>query len=105
MPFRIIQGSAQNITPQAAGGSSQQSNAFGSQTRAIRVCLAAAYTGATAAGTGVRIEIGDNPVASATTTLFAANAPEEFIVSPGQKLAVISNDTVLTPINVVELTQ
>jgi len=104
MAYRILQGSAQNITPAAAGGASAQSTAFGAQTRAIRVCLTTQYGGAT--GTGLRIEIGDNPVASATTTLLPANAAEEFIVSPGQKIAVISNDTIVANVlNVVELTQ
>ena len=100
MTHRIIQGSAQSVAFAAAGGASAQSTAFGSQTYAIRVAVAGAFT----ATGGVRIEIGDNPTASASSALLPVNEAEVFKVTPGQKIAVLSNDTVTGTLSVVELT-
>jgi hypothetical protein len=100
MSHRVLQGSGQNVAFAIAGGASAQSTAFGTQTRRIRVCVVGVY----AADAGARIEIGDNPVASATTTLLPVNEPEYFTVSPGQKVAVLSNNATAGTLNVVELT-
>jgi len=102
--YRIVQGSAQNVAFAAAGGASAQSAAFGSQTRAIRVCVPIPYSGTGSTAVGVRIEIGDNPTASASSALLPGNEPEVFIVSPGQKIAVLSNDATTGNLNVVQLT-
>ena len=53
----------QNVAYAVAGGASAQSAAFGSQTYAIRVCAVGLES---ATVDGVRINVGDNPTASAT---------------------------------------
>lgn len=66
----------------AIGGSSTQSSAFGSTTRLIRVH----------ADSVCSIEIGGtNPTATVTSARFIAGQTEYFLVSPGDKLAVITN--------------
>lgn len=67
----------------AIGGSSTQSAAFSATTRLIRLeCDATAS-----------VEIGGtNPTATATSARFSAGVPEYFMVSPGDKLAVITNN-------------
>jgi hypothetical protein len=62
-------------------GSSTQSAVFGGYTQMIRV-----HTDAICS-----IVIGDNPIAASTNKRLAANQTEYFGVSPGQKIAVITN--------------
>jgi hypothetical protein len=100
MTYRIIQGSGQSVGFAAAGGASAQSAAFGSQTRVIRVSVTGIYS----ATAGVRIEVGDNPTATTTSPLLVVNHPEYFIVTPGQKIAVLGNDTVIGNVSVAECT-
>lgn len=66
-----------------ASGSSQQSAAFGANTRFIRVNC----------DTAISIEIGANPTATTTTARMAANQTEYFSVPFGKsfKIAVIDN--------------
>ena len=94
-------GTTQNLAYAVAGGASAPSNAFGSQTRYIRV-VAVGVVGAT--NDGVRIAIEAAPVASATTILLALNIPEFIKVSPGQKIAALSNNATVGSLNVTELT-
>jgi len=89
-----------NVTFNAAGGASVQSAAFGAQTRYIRICVQGAIT----ATSGVRIAIGDNPTASASTALLPVNWVEYVKVTPGQRIAVLGNDTVTGSLSLVELT-
>jgi hypothetical protein len=94
------QGASQNVAYNAAGGASAASTAFGSQTRAIRVCV----PGVVAAGSGVRVIVGGGtPTATATSTLLPTNWVEYYIVTPGQKIAVLGNDTVTGNLSVTEL--
>jgi hypothetical protein len=75
----------------AAAGASTASTTFGTQTRAIRVSVPGAIT----ATSGVRIAVGDGtPTASATSALLPVNWIEYIIVTSGQKIAVLGNDTV-----------
>jgi hypothetical protein len=96
------QKAAQNVAYAAAGGASAQSAAFGSQTYAIRVCAVAGT--APAIGDGVRIAVGDNPTASATSTLLPVHWRENIKCSPGQKVAVVGNNAGTGTVSVVELT-
>jgi hypothetical protein len=89
-----------NVTFAASGGASAQSAAFGSQTKYIRICTQGAVTGTS----GVRIAVGDNPTASATTALLPVNWLEYIKVTPGQKIAALSNDSVPGTLSVIELT-
>jgi hypothetical protein len=65
-------------------GSSQQSAAFGAQTRAIRIA-----TGAQPAW----FAIGTSPTAAATDNLIPATWVEDVVVTPGQKIAVLQAGT------------
>lgn len=98
--FRM--GPAQNVTYAAAGGASAASTAFGNETFWIQVC---AIAGAASTFTsGVRIVIGDGtPTATATSAAIPLNWLATFACSPGQKIAVLSNDTITGTLSVVEL--
>lgn len=67
----------------AIGGSSAQSAAFTSSTTLIRIESDATCS----------VEIGTpNPTATATSMRVAAGVPEYFVVNPGDKIAVITNN-------------
>jgi hypothetical protein len=94
------QGASQNLAYNIAGGASAASAAFGSQTYWIRVCA----TGVISATSGVRIIIGDGtPTATATVTLLPLGWVEIIAVSPGQKIAALSNDAVAGSLSITEL--
>lgn len=65
----------------AIGGSSTQSNAFNAKTGLVRLNCDSTCS----------IEFGTNPTASSTTARLAANQTEYFVVTPGSKVAVITN--------------
>jgi hypothetical protein len=67
----------------------------------IRVC-AVGVEGATI--DGVRINVGDNPTASATSPLLALNWVEYVKCTPGQKIAALANNTAAGSLSVTELT-
>jgi hypothetical protein len=91
----------QNVAYNVAGGASTQSNAFGSQTYAIRVSAAGVLDGT---NNGARISVGDNPTASATTALLPLNWVEYIKCGPGQKIAVLGNSAATGSVSVTELT-
>jgi hypothetical protein len=95
------QKATQNVAYAAAGGASAQSTAFGSQTYAIRVCSAGIVS---ASIDGVRIAVGDNPTATATSPLLPVQWVEYIKCGPGQKIAVLGNNTGTGSVNVTELT-
>jgi hypothetical protein len=90
----------QNVAYAVAGGSSTQSNAFGSQTYTIRVSTAGL---ADSTNNGARIAVGDNPTASATSALLALNWVEYIKVTPGQKIAALGNSAATGSLSVTEL--
>lgn len=92
---------SQNVSYNAAGGASAQSAAFGSQTYWIRVVSVGVVS---ATIDGVRIAIGTNPTASATSTLLPVNWVEYIKVTPGEKIAVLGNNTGTGTVNITELT-
>jgi hypothetical protein len=94
------EGAAQNVAYNAAAGASTQSSAFGSQTYWIRVSAVGVVNGT---NDGVRIKVGDNPTASATTTLLPLNWVEWIKCTPGQKAAALSNNTTAGSLSVTEL--
>lgn len=65
----------------AIGGTSVQSSAFNAKTNMIRV-----HTDAICS-----VLIGSNPTATATSPRMAAGSTEYFEVSPGDRIAVITN--------------
>lgn len=91
---------SQNVSYAAAGGASASSNAFGSQTRAIRVTTVGVLSGTL---DGVRYQIGSSPTASSTTTLLPLNWVETIKVNPGEKIAVLGNNTGTGSVNITEL--
>ena len=94
------QGASQNLAYATAGGASAASSAFGAQTYAIRVTA----PGSLSATVGVRIAVSDGtPTATATSTLLPVNWVEYIVVTPGQKIAAVSNDTVAGTLSVTEL--
>lgn len=96
------QGASQNVAFAAAGGASAASTAFGSQTYQIRVSVSG--TGFVAGTGGVRVRIGDGtPTAAATDTFVPNTLFEYFIVSPGQKIAVLGNDAGVGNLSVTEM--
>jgi hypothetical protein len=95
------EGAKQNVAFNGSAGASVQSAAFGAQTYFIRVC-AVGIAGATA--DGVRIAVGDNPTATSTSTLLPLNWFEYIKCTPGQKIAVLGNNTGTGSVNVTELT-
>jgi hypothetical protein len=78
LPMGALPGTSQTV---AISGTSAQSSAFGSQTRAIRV-----HTDAICS-----ILVGANPTATTSNARMAADQTEYFSVQPGEKIAVISN--------------
>jgi hypothetical protein len=96
--YRIL--ATQNVAYNAAAGASVQSAAFASQTRFIRVLAVGVVS---ASIDGVRIAIDTSPTATATSALIAVNFPEIFKVTPGQKIAVLGNNTGTGTVNVIEL--
>jgi hypothetical protein len=97
--YRVL--STQNVAYNAAAGASVQSNAFASQTRYIRVCAVGVVS---ASIDGVRIAIDTSPTATATSYLLPVNWPEIIKCSPGQKIAVLGNNTGTGTVSVSELT-
>lgn len=65
----------------AIGGGSTQSAAFGADSRMIGV-----HTDAICS-----VEVGSNPTATSNSKRMAANTTEYFEVTPGHKIAVITN--------------
>lgn len=65
----------------AIGGSSAQSAAFGATTNYLRLHADAICS----------VKFGANPTATAASARMAAGQTEYFIVSPGMKVAVITN--------------
>jgi hypothetical protein len=93
-------GTSQNVSYAVAGGSSAAGAAFGSQTRYIRI-VAVGVLGAT--NDGVRFQVGSSPVANSTTSLLPLNWVERITVSPGEKIAALSNNSTTGSLNVTEL--
>jgi hypothetical protein len=59
---------------------------------------------ASASNDGARINVGDNPTASSTSALLPLNWVEYIKCTPGQKVAVLGNNTATGSVTVVELT-
>ena len=96
--FRFI--SSQDVSYAASGGTSAASTAFGAQTRWIRVCAVGLLS---ATNTGVRIIVGDGtPVAVATSTLLPLNWEQIILVTPGQKIAALSDKAATGSLNITE---
>lgn len=95
-------GAAQSLAFNAASGASVPSAAFGVQTYQIRVVISQATP---VAGTaGVRFRIGNsNPVAAAGDSFLPIGIVEYLTVSPGQQIAVISNDAGTGSFSVTEI--
>lgn len=91
---------SQNVSYAAAGGASALSTAFSSQCRAIRITCVGVLS---ATLDGIRFQTGPAPVATSATTLLPLNWVEEIKVSPGEKIAVLGNNTGTGTVNVTEL--
>lgn len=87
-------GASQNRTYNAAGGSALQSSAFGATTYAIMIAVEL---------NSVRIAIGIDPTATATSTKLLAPGMYIFSAPPGGKISVLGNSGVGDSINVTEI--
>lgn len=96
--YRAI--ASQNVAYAAAGGASAQSTAFSSQTRWIRITSVGVVS---ATIDGVRYLVDTNPTAVATSPLLPVNWVEVIRVTPGQKIAVLGNNTGTGSVNITEL--
>ena len=95
-------GASQNVAYNAAGGASAASAAFGAQTYQIRVVAMSGVAGAV--GDAVRVVVGDGtPTAAATSALLPLNQAEYLTCTPGQKIAVLSNNASTGTLNVAEI--
>jgi hypothetical protein len=83
----FLPGAAQEV---ATGAASAQSMAIAS--KAVRLCATAAC----------RVAFGANPTAVATSLYLAPNVPENFLVQPGDKVAVIQ-ESAAGKLSIVEL--
>jgi hypothetical protein len=80
---------------------SAASTAFGSQTYFIRISAVGLVD---STNNGVRYAIGAAPVASATSPLLPLNFVEDIIkVTPGQKIAALSNAASTGTLSITEL--
>ena len=86
--YRIL--STQNVSYAAAGGAFCAINGV-CEPNPLYPGLLVGVVSATI--DGVRIAIDASPTATATSDLLAMNFPEIFKVSPGQKIAVLGNNT------------
>jgi len=72
----------------------------GIQTYWISLCGPGAFTSTG----GVRVNIGDAPVATSSSALLPFNWIQQYKVTPGQKVSALRNDGVAGTLVVVELT-
>ncbi len=86
----IYPGASQDVT---FGAETAQSNPVGDETSVIRVL---------ALGGTCRIVIGENPVATSTSTPVIQNVPEYFAVNPTDKVAVIGESGATGALNITE---
>jgi hypothetical protein len=92
-PWRPIPGTGQNLT---LGAASVASTVFGSSTQAVSV---------SAIGGNCHVTVGTAPVAGATDMLVKASDPPMIIrVSPGEKIAVIQDQSSTGTLNIIEIT-
>ncbi len=98
--WRII--SAQNLTVASSGGAAVSTSSLTSETYVVRL----AYPGIVNSTGGVFVTIGEAPVASSTTgTLVCPSFPQNFKVTPGQKISAISADASVATLNIAQLTK
>jgi hypothetical protein len=93
----IRYGATQNLAYNAAGGASVQSAPFNTKTGVVRLAVHIPST-----GSGVRIAVGTNPVASATSTLYPGSMIEFVMLGQGELVAIISDDANTGSINITE---
>src|SRR5262245_63403185 len=84
-------GASQDVTWATSGGASAASSTFGSQTYWVRLCAVGVVD---STHDGVRYQVGDGtPTATSTSALLPLNWVEIVQVSPGQKVAVLGNNS------------
>src|SRR5262245_34927387 len=95
-------GASQDVTWNTSAGASAASTAFGSQTYWIRICAVGVISSTV---DGVRYQVGDaTPTATSTSALLPMNWVEVVQCSPGQKIAVIGNNSTTGKLSITELT-
>ena len=95
---------SQALTVASAAGAAVSTTIFGSETYAI----ACSFPGSVSSTGGMRIaviDVGAAVVSSTTGTFLPANWIQNFKVSPGQRVSVISNDAGTPSLSTTELTR
>ena len=83
----------------ASNGTAASTTSMGATTYFVQLSAA----GSASSTGGVRIVIGDAPVADSTGTLLPANWIQVYKISPGQKISAIGNDAGSGTLNISEL--
>ena len=99
--YRII--ASRLLTVNSSGGTVSSTGSMSAQTRIVELLCAGAVT----SSSGIRFAIGDlgvTVVNSTTSPLLVPNVPRQYLVSPGQQIAALSNDgSVLVNMTILEL--
>ena len=93
--FDIAGKTVQDIDYEASTGSAVQSAAVGAQCVAVML---------TTEESSVRVAIGANPTATATSTRLPQGAMAVFQIKPGDKISAISNNATTGVLNITEIT-
>ena len=96
MPIIALSGITQQVAYAAAGGVSAQSQTFNARTEAIMISIKATDS-------DLRVKLGINPVASATTDLLVKPGVYFLCVVPGQQIAFLSDSALTGTVTFSEL--
>jgi len=86
----------------SAGGAAASTTSVGSETYMVEISAPGLSTSSTS---GIRVAIGEAPVADSTSAFVPANWVSRYKLTPGQKVSVISNDASTPTMTLVELTK
>lgn len=99
--YRII--ASRSLAVGSSGGAVTSTTSVSAQTRIVELICSGAVT----SSSGIRFnigEIGSTTVNSTTSPLLVPNVPRQYLISPGQQIAALSNDaSVLVNMTIVEL--
>lgn len=99
--YRIL--SSRTLAVGTSGGAVASTAAVSSQTRVVELC----YVAAAAASAGVRFMIGEvssTVVNSTSSPLLPPGTTRQYLISPGQQIAALSNDaSAVGGLSIVEL--
>jgi hypothetical protein len=99
--YRIL--ASRSLAVNSSGGVVASTTSIGAQTRVVELIC----TGAVTSSSGVRFDfgpVGSTVVSSTTSPVLVPGVPRQYLVSPGQQIAALSNDgSVLVNLTIIEL--